>query len=414
VSDLLPVIVRDWHLLLPISVVGALSRSIWLIRKVMSARYRPTINDFRTTSVVVPSFCEDPDVLERCLGAWLAQRPTEVLVVLDVEDTEVFARLAARGDDRLTVISFPHEYKRSALGVGIRAATDEVLALCDPDTLWRPGLLSFVQMPFADPTVGAVSTRRNVYLPRSSTWRRVADWIIDLRYLEYVPATSRAGAVVCVSRRTAAYRRSAVLPVLEHLEHEFFLGRRCIAGDDGRLIWLVLASGYETVHENSARAQSMFPTTFPAFCKQCVRWSRNSYRCYLTAAWKGWLWRLPLVSQATVLQILFTPATMFAAVYYLVASASSDRGWQALGLSLAWVLIGRAILSASHLRRRPRDLAILPPVAVVIVLVALPTKTYALFPMNKQGRLTRRADLTGGEGQDEANVVTEPAATVTA
>jgi cellulose synthase/poly-beta-1,6-N-acetylglucosamine synthase-like glycosyltransferase len=106
VSDLLPVIVRDWHLLPPIGVVGALSRSIWLIRKVMSARYRPTINDFRTTSVVVPSFREDPDVLERCLGAWLAQRPTEVLVVLDVEDTEVFARLAARGDDRLTVISF--------------------------------------------------------------------------------------------------------------------------------------------------------------------------------------------------------------------------------------------------------------------------------------------------------------------
>jgi cellulose synthase/poly-beta-1,6-N-acetylglucosamine synthase-like glycosyltransferase len=405
VSEFFSVIARDWHLLLPIGVVGVLSWSIWLIRRVLSARYRSTVNTFRTTtSVVVPSFREDPDVLERCLGTWLAQDPTEVIVVLDVEDIEAFARLTARDDARLTVISFAHQGKRSALGVGIRAARGEVLVLCDSDTSWLPGVLSSVQMPFADPAVGAVSTRQNVYLPMSSVWRRVADWMIDLRYLDYVPATSRAGAVVCVSGPTAAYRRSAVLPVLEHLEHEFFLGRRCIAGDDGRLTWLVLASGYRTVHQNSARAQSMFPSTFRAFCKQRVRWSRNSYRCYLTAAWNGWLWRVPLVSQVTVLQILFTPVTMFAAVYYVVASGFSDRGWQALTLSLAWVLIGRAIRSASHLRRRPQDLLILPLVAVVIALVALPIKTYALFTMNKQGWLTRRADLTGGEGQDEASL----------
>ncbi len=404
-SDVLSVIVRDWQLLLPIGVIGALSWSIWLIRKVLSGRYRPVVNGFRTTtSVVVPSFREDPDVLERCLDTWLAQSPTEVIVVLDVEDTEAFARLTARRNPQLRVISFPHQGKRSALGVGIRAASGEVLVLADSDTLWRPGLLSAVQMPFADPAVGAVGTRQNVYRPRSSTWRRVADWIIDLRYLDYVPATARAGAVVCVSGRTAAYRRSAVLPVLEHLEHEFFLGRRCVAGDDGRLTWLVLASGYRTVHQDSARALSMFPNTFRAFCKQRVRWARNSYRCYLTAAWQGWLWQVPLVSQVTVLQILFTPVTMFAAVYYVVAAGLSDRGWHALALSLTWVLVGRAIRSVSHLRRRPADLVILPLVAVVIAFIALPIKTYALFTMNRQGWLTRRTDLTGGEAQDEASL----------
>ncbi|WP_222271608.1 glycosyltransferase family 2 protein [Modestobacter marinus] len=404
-SDVLSVIVRDWQLLLPIGVIGALSWSIWLIRKVLSGRYRPVVNGFRTTtSVVVPSFREDPDVLERCLDTWLAQSPTEVIVVLDVEDTEAFARLTARRNPQLRVISFPHQGKRSALGVGIRAASGEVLVLADSDTLWRPGLLSAVQMPFADPTVGAVGTRQNVYRPRSSIWRRVADWIIDLRYLDYVPATARAGAVVCVSGRTAAYRRSAVLPVLEHLEHEFFLGRRCVAGDDGRLTWLMLASGYRTVHQDSARALSMFPNTFRAFCKQRVRWARNSYRCYLTAAWQGWLWQVPLVSQVTVLQILFTPVTMFAAVFYVVAAGLSDRGWHALALSLTWVLVGRAIRSVSHLRRRPADLVILPLVAVVIALIALPIKTYALFTMNRQGWLTRRTDLTGGEAQDEASL----------
>ena len=94
--------------------------------------------------------------------------------------------------------------------------------------------------------------------------------MVDLRYYDYVPAMGRKGAVICVSGRTAAYRRSVILPVLPNLEHEFFLGRRCIAGDDGRLTWLVLASGYKTVHQSTARALSMFPDTLPGL-RQAAR-----------------------------------------------------------------------------------------------------------------------------------------------
>ena len=143
--------------------------------------------------------------------------------------------------------------------------------------------------------------------------------MIDVRYLDYVRAQSRAGAVACLSGRTVAYRRSVVMPVLEHLEDEFFLGRRCVSGDDGRLTWLVLASGYKTVYQSTARALSMFPDTGRAFLKQRLRWSRNSYRCYLTAMWKGWLWHQPFICQLSVLQVMLTPVTMGLAMTYLVA-----------------------------------------------------------------------------------------------
>lgn len=396
---------EHWQLLIPVGIIGAISWAVWLVRKLMSWRYRPLVNDFRTTtSVVVPSYHEDPDILERCLDSWLEQNPTEIVIVLDVADTEALARLTARGDRRIHVMMFKHHGKRSALGVGIRAATSELIVLTDSDTFWTPGLLDAVQMPFVDPKVGGVGTRQNVYERTSSLWRRVADWIIDLRYLDYVPATARKGGVVCLSGRTAAYRRSAVLPVLHNLEHEFFLGRRCVAGDDGRLTWLVLAQGYRTEHQDSARALSMFPATFRAFCKQRVRWSRNSYRCYLTAIYKGWLWRVPWISQLTVFQILFTPITMFATVWYLVAAFFAPEGMLAIVLGLAWLLLGRAIRSFSHLRRRPSDILILPVVTLVIMFVALPIKTWALLTMNKQGWLTRKAGQIGGEGQDQASL----------
>ena len=193
--------------------------------------------------------------------------------------------------------------------------------------------------------------------------------------------------------------------MLPHLEDEFFLGKRCIAGDDGRLTWLVLASGYRTVYQSTAHALSMFPTTFRAFCKQRVRWSRNSYRCYLTAMWKGWLWRVPVISQLTVFQILLTPVTMAASVFYLAIAAAAPDGTGALAFAAVWFLIGRALRNVAHLRTRPSDILLLPLVALVITFVALPIKLYAFLTMNKQGWLTRNAHQLGGDGQNAASLM---------
>jgi len=362
------------------------------------------VNNFGTTvSVVVPAYREDADILLNCLETWLSQDPDEIIIVPDVEDTEVLRRLAQVEDPRVRVLAFEHRGKRSALGVGIRAATSELVVLVDSDTRWEPGLLAAVQMPFVDPEVGGVGTQQNVYLRRTSVWRRVADWLVNLRYYDYVPAMGRAGAVACLSGRTAAYRRSAIEPVLENLENEFFLGRRCIAGDDGRLTWLVLAAGYKTVHQSSARAMSMFPSSFRAFVKQRVRWSRNSYRCYLTAVYKGWLWRVPLVTKITVLQILLTPVTMGMALSYLLFSRLEMTGRGVL-LVLIWLLVGRGVRGYSHLRRHPQEVLLLPLLAVVVIMISLPIKLYALLTMNKQGWLTRTSSSVGGEGQNSASL----------
>src|SRR5215471_15781315 len=214
------------HHWFPIGLVGAISWSVWLTRFSLSRIYRPVpVGYTTTTSVVIPAFREDPEILERCLDSWLAENPTEVIIVPDLRDTEVIQLLRARAasEPRLKVLPFAHTGKRSALGVGIREASHEILVLADSDTMWQPGLLP-------------------------ALLSRFADWMIDVRYLDYVRAQSRAGAVACLSGRTAAYRRRVVMPDLEHLEDEFFLGRRCVSGDDGRLTWLVLASGHKTVY----------------------------------------------------------------------------------------------------------------------------------------------------------------------
>jgi N-acetylglucosaminyltransferase len=394
----------QWRSLVPLALAGIIVWALWLYRFVLSRLARPIVDDYTaTTSVVVPSYHEDPDILMRCLESWRAQNPDEILIVLDVADIEAYERLVALDDPQVHPILFKHAGKRSALGVGIRAAKYEILVLTDSDTSWQPGLLKAVQHPFVDATVGAVSTQQNVHERTTSIWRRVADWLVNLRYYDYVPAMGRAGAVACVSGRTGAYRRSVVLSVLDNLENEFFLGRRCVSGDDGRLTWLVLASGYKAVHQSSARALSMFPASFRAFVKQRIRWSRNSYRCYLTAAWKGWLWRVPLVTKVTVLQILLTPVTMGITIGYLIFSRL-ELTWQSYTLAAAWLMIARGIRGISHLRRHPFEILLLPVVTATVILIALPIKLYAFVTMNKQGWLTRSATMVGGEGQNAASL----------
>jgi cellulose synthase/poly-beta-1,6-N-acetylglucosamine synthase-like glycosyltransferase len=395
------------HHLLPIGVVGIISWSVWLTRFSLSRLYKPKPNGYTTTtSAVIPAFREDPDILDRCLDSWLAEGPAEIIVVPDVEDREVIQRLQRRAQSEPSLVVFPfvHTGKRSALGAGIRQARGEILVLADSDTSWEPGLLRAVQAPFADPKVGGVGTRQNAYLSNTSVWRRVADWMIDVRYLDYVRAQSRAGAVACLSGRTAAYRRSVVMPVLEHLEDEFFLGRRCVSGDDGRLTWLVLASGYKTVYQSNARAMSMFPDTGRAFLKQRLRWSRNSYRCYLTAMWKGWLWRQPFICQLSVLQVMLTPLTMGLAITYLAAWLMHP-GLVVPAIAIGWLLLGRTVRGISHLRQKPGDFWVLPLVAVMTIVVALPVKTYAFLTMNVHGWLTRSSDQIGGEAQSAASLL---------
>lgn len=400
--------------LLPFGLLGGISWSIWLMRWTASRRYRPIINDFRTTtSVVVPSYREDADVLARCLDTWLRDNPNEVILVVDVADVEVLKRLNDYSDDpRVRVIPFQHRGKRSALGVGIRAARYDIVVLADSDTAWEPGVLDALQMPFIDPKVGGVGTRQNAHLRESSVWRIIADWMVNVRYLDYVPVESMFGGVACLSGRTAAYRRSVILPVVKHLEYEYFFGQLCIAGDDGRLTWLVLASGYKTVYQSNARAWSMFPNKFQAFLKQRIRWSRNSYRCYITAVMKGWLWRQPLVTQIRVLQILLTPLTMAFALYYVGVLLVIGR-WDLLAIALSWLFIGRALRGISHLREHPGDILVLPLLTMVVIMIALPVKLWAFISMNKQGWLTRVHSSKGGEGQSEASLHVYPSVVAT-
>src|SRR5699024_11511043 len=96
---------------------------VWLVRALLSWTTPPIESDFRsTTSVIVPSYHEDVEILMECLDTWREQDPSEIIIVLDTADTEAHARITALVDPRIQALLFERVGKRSALDRGTQAA----------------------------------------------------------------------------------------------------------------------------------------------------------------------------------------------------------------------------------------------------------------------------------------------------
>ena len=390
-----------FSLWLPFGFLGVIAWSVWLGRRVLTSFYRPVENDHsEEVTVVAPAYRESPEVLERAVQSWLWAGAAEIVLVLPADENYNVARAkrAFAFDHQVRVLTTDNPMKRNALRVGIETATKPIVVLSDSDTLWEPDLLEKLLMPFSDPYVGGVGTRQRVLGAETSVWRRAADWMLDSKYLTYVPAMARKGGVSCLSGRTVAYRTELLVAVLPDLCGETFWGRQCVSGDDGRLTWLVLNEGYKTTYQKDAVAWTMMPNTAKGFFMQRIRWARNSYRCYLRATFRGWLFRQPLITRVSVLQGLLAPFSLtigFAFVVFALARGELPM----VALWACWITCGRGIRAIDHLRRNPRNLVLLPFMAAIVLFAMTAIKYYTLFTMNKQAWITRRQDRGVVEGQ---------------
>ena len=390
-----------FHFWLPFGFLGLISWSVWILRRTLTAFYRPTKNEhWQEASVVAPAFREDPEVLRAAVQSWVAAGATEVVIVMPTDEAENIARARAMlaGERRVRIISNDDADKRRMLDVGIRASGNDIVVLSDSDTVWERDLLENVLMPFADPDVGGVGTRQRVVDVSSSVWRRAAEWMLDAKYLAYLPAMSLQGGVSCLSGRTVAYRREAVVPMLPELVDERFWGRRCVSGDDGRLTWLVLNQGYKAVYQQNAVAWTMMPDSFRGFINQRIRWSRNSWRCYLRSICRGWLFKQPLITRLSVLQMLLAPLSLTVG-FTFVGLAAARRDYTAVVVWFVWINCGRGIRAFDHLLKNPRNIVMLPLMTILVLFVMTAVKYFACFTMNRQAWITRREDREVAEGQ---------------
>ena len=370
---------------IPLGILGFVRWLSWVVRQVPATFYRPVVNDHREPmTVVTPVYQEDPALFRAAVTSWQANDIEEIICVIDYTDTRSIEIARELGT---TVIITDVPGKRDALRRGWEAATTPLVALVDSDTVWAPDVAVQACMPFADPQVGAVTTRQNVMNPRSP-WQHLNDMYLDYRYYHELPSQSVSGkAVSCLSGRTAIYRRSLLETISHDFMNETFWGVPCLSGDDKRLTMLTLENGYHAVLQRSACVWSQFPPEGRNFFKQRLRWARNTWRSDLRALSSPWLWKRKFLAYWMIDKAISSFTLLFSPAYLILSLV--ERRYAVAGILGAWWMFSRSAKMLAHLERKPWHFITMMPFFILASFAMSLTKIWALLTIRQQRWLTR-------------------------
>lgn len=260
-----------------------------VFRTLLWFQYRPappaTANSAPRLTVVIPAYNEGPMVEAALYSVLEADYPSDRLEVVAVDDGstddtwQYIQRAAARYPNIVTPIRFEtNKGKRSALEEGFRRARGEIVVTVDSDSVVEKNTLLAITGPFRDQRVGAVAGKVVAYnwtqglIPRMLHVR----YVLSFDFLRAVQSTY--GTVYCCPGALSAYRLSCVRLVLNQWVNQKFLGRKCTYGEDRALTNFILAAGYNSVYQRTARVRTIVPWSYGKLCKMYLRWDRSYIR----------------------------------------------------------------------------------------------------------------------------------------
>ncbi len=379
------------------AVFSSIVWALWILKVVLSRRYRPVTAPYAiSTSVVVPVVDEPLDLFRDVLRRIVEQEPDEVIVVINGAPNPGLEAVCDEFAPVVQRVHTPIPGKRNAVKIGTQMSHGDVTVLVDSDTVWTDGTLAELVKPFADPKVGGVTTRQRILEPTRSWITRWADWLENTRALYSMPAQSVLGQVGCLPGRTIAFRRHILMQVMDKFMTEKFLGVFLEVSDDRTLTNLTLKAGYRTVYQHTSLVYTDAPLELRKLYKQQLRWSRGSQ--YNTLRMLPWM-----LGHAPVLAVFFLvdiilPFLLFGTIVGWVYRAVSGTGinlYQAIlqtttGVQgVAWVVglmvvssvLSMAIRQIRHLQEKPSDFLRLPVFITVSTLFLMPIRLIGFFRM---------------------------------
>jgi cellulose synthase/poly-beta-1,6-N-acetylglucosamine synthase-like glycosyltransferase/spore germination protein YaaH/peptidoglycan/xylan/chitin deacetylase (PgdA/CDA1 family) len=240
-------------------------------REVRDTGFRPSV------SVVIAAYNEEKvivstlrSVLESTYG------DLEVIVVDDgsTDGTSHAIEAAFRDDRRVILLQKANGGKSSALNLGFRKASGEIVVAFDADTVVNREAISLMVSHFADETVGAVSGNVKV--------GNVHNLLTKWQYIEYVigfnlerRAFAELGCITVVPGAIGAWRK-AYVKACGYFKSDTL-------AEDTDMTLALLRQGYSVRYEEKALAYTEAPGDLKSFMKQRYRWSYG----ILQSLWKN-------------------------------------------------------------------------------------------------------------------------------
>ncbi len=262
--------------------------ALQLLRTFLWAVYKPyplTGAPLPSLTVIIPAYNEGAMVEKAIFSVAAADYPAEKLEIICIDDGSgdntwlSIQRAQSRRPNLVKAIRFPENRgKKEALYAGFGHGRGEVFVTVDSDSVIEPAALRHLVAPLvADAQIGAVAGNVKVYnRHRSFIGKMQGVRFVNLDYLRASQSLYRM--VICTPGSLSAYRRSAVLPVLQDWLQQTFLGASCPHSEDRALTNFILRRGYYTCYQRTALVYTMVPETYRGMCNMYLRWERGNVR----------------------------------------------------------------------------------------------------------------------------------------
>jgi len=260
-----------------------------LARTVLWWRYRPyplPSGHLPQVTVLIPAYNEGAMVEKALFSVAAADYPKDRLEIICIDDGsrddtwDYIRRARQRYPHLIQAIRFPkNRGKREALYAGFLQGRGDYFVTVDSDSVIESDTLRQILAPLVqNPKIGAVAGNVKVYNRTANLLTRMV-WVRFVLSFDFLRASqSMYGFVFCPPGALSAYRREAIITIIDEWRHQTFLGVRCTIGEDRAFTNLVLRQGYDTVYQRTAVVHTTVPENYRGLSRMFLRWDRSNFR----------------------------------------------------------------------------------------------------------------------------------------
>lgn len=259
------------------------------VRTLLWCLYRPfplAAGPLPRVTVIIPAYNEGAMVEKSLYSVAASDYPADRLEIICIDDGSrddtwsYIDKARKRYPHLIQALRFPaNRGKREALYTGFTRGRGEYFVTVDSDSVIQPDTIHQIISPLvARDDIGAVAGNVKVYNRRRNILTRML-WVRFVLSFDFLRTSqSMYGFVMCTPGALSAYRREAILPILEEWRHQTFLGAPCTIGEDRAFTNLVVRQGYYTVYQRPAVVYTVAPETYQGLCRMFLRWARSNFR----------------------------------------------------------------------------------------------------------------------------------------
>jgi hyaluronan synthase len=238
-----------------------------------------------TIDVIIPAYNEEKSVYDTIKSIVNTNYPKDKINIIVANDGstdntqfEVERAVVDFGkNNKITFLNHKkNSGKRTMMYKGVKSTEGEIIVFVDSDSYLTKNSLKQIIKPFAkSEKIGAVAGHARVFNKNENNLTRMQEVLYFNAFRTAKAAESLFGTVTCCSGCFSAYRRVAIMPIIEEWLNQKFLGVKCTYGEDRGLTNLILRSGFDTVYNQKAITYTVVPNNFKGYIKQQLRWKKS-------------------------------------------------------------------------------------------------------------------------------------------